>query len=410
MAMQTRTINSIQKKLAKSFTPANREAGKNADPYLRCVFNPFTSMGRGSMRPDSGSSKIIMRDILQSFDIVTEAAIGLKLSPMYPYVLSVWNTASSNALVNGIPVPDMSTTGAGWTPLAGKAEGDYNPATQPLIDYDRARISTIGWRLMYTGRTLDAEGYILVDTCPFTVDLVDRQVPATCTYINQAGVSTNYIANSSVAYVQVETALFTNNLYNTFTPIVPTQTSQIFRPEAGAQGVLRRSAYSPNHPFKPIYNYGASPIDNRNSDPNVARCMISSSKAVQAGVSLIDDEFDSTMIYLPTQGRYRLEIIICLESIVNQQSNLEPLSKASPPLNNKVLTQESKVMAKLPVAVAVDRPLVQDRQLIPEPEPAEKLLRLVERAGERLGARAPPPQNNTLRTTTKGTTAKGKVK
>lgn len=377
--MQARTVNTIQKALSK--TQPNRGAKNKEDPYLRCVFEPFRSLGRGMMRPDSGSDKIIMRDILQSFDIVTNLPIGLKLSPMYPYVLSVWNQGLATVNINGVTIPNgIEALGVGFTPLAGKAESDYLGNSFAMTDYDRARISTIGWRLMYTGKSLDAQGYVLVDHSPFTIDLVDRMTPATCTYATSVGTNVTYPAVNNNAYVQIETALFTNSTFNAFTPINPTQTSQLFRPEAGAQGVLRRSAYSPNHPFKPVYNGGAVPFDNRNPNPEAARCFISSAKPVPAGVTIIDDEFDSTMIYITGPGNYRLELVVCLEAIVTQQSVLEPLAKASPPLNQKVLEKESKVMAGMPPAVAIDKPIVPFGSLVPDPSIEDKLLRLAQTA------------------------------
>lgn len=383
-----RTLNSVQNSLNKS----KNDTSRKENPYLRCVFDPFSSRGKGMMRPDSGSNKVIMRDILQAFDITCDKPIGLKLSPMYPYILSTWANSTTALVVNGLTVPTtFEALGVGYTPTAGKSDSDYGGGTQvAMVDYDRARISTVGWRLMYTGKALDAIGYILVDTTPFSIEVTDRQVPNTCTYATFAGANIAYPLNTQIGYASIETATFSSG-GTTFFPITPTQTSELFRPEVGAHGILRRSAYSPNHTFKPVHNPGIAPIEFR-GDPNASRSFISAPRVnTVAGVTIIDDDWDSTMIYISGAGSYRLELVVCLEAIVTQQSPLEPLAKASPALNQAVLEREAAAMSDMPVAVSVNSKLVNPSMLSTPESEAARVARIAQNAVSDLLTKKAPP-------------------
>lgn len=383
-----RTLNTVQRALALNPGRANTRA--NVDPYLCCVFKPFESMGHGSMRPDSASSKIITRDILQSYDIDTSSPLGIKISPMYPYSVSWWRTGSGAVSVNGnlIPVP-FTAIPSGYTVPAGKADADFagQGALRAMGDYEKARIQTIGWRLIYTGKPIDAQGYVLVDSSAFQVDVVDRQVPSTCFYHGfVAGTVVNYAADTSCAYANVETTIPHNG--SQYIPLAPTQTSRLYRPEQGAQGILKRSAYSPNHTFKPVWNGGIAVLDHRNVNPNAVNSWISSPRSGDfAGNTILDDDFDSTMIHISAPGLWRLELLVCLEAVVVQNSTLEPLAKASPPLQERTLNTESVVMGTLPPAVPLNSPLVKDSAIQHLPSVEDTVNAVASLAMSRLASR-----------------------
>lgn len=390
-----KSLNQIQNGIT-----TNKRASKpnpRTDMYLRCVFKPFESLGRGQMRPDSASNKIILRDIIQAYDINSPGLLNIKISPMYPYCISWWPTVA-NTTVNGITIPPAFTNlPAGFTAPAGKADTDFSGSggIPAMVDYEKARIQTIGWRLLYTGKPVDASGYVLVDNSAFQVDVVDRQVSATSFYYTgSAGALVNYPLATSCAYANVETSIFYDGTSNK--PVPPTQTSRLFRPEEGAHGILKRSAYAPNHSFKPVWNSGIAPMDHRNGDPNASGAWISSPRVgAFAGVSLIDDDFDSTMISISAGGLWRLEVVTCLEAVILPVSPLEPLAKASPALEQQTLDQEARVMASVPPASAMKQPIVPDNQLVHTPSVNEQInalaeLALTKRAGKTITVTGQP--------------------
>lgn len=372
--VQFKTLAQVQQSITKR-QPYNNRPNPRIDHYLKCVFKPFESLGHGTLRPDSASNKIILRDILQAYDVYSPSGFGIKISPMYPYCVSWWPT-TGGLTVNQSAVP-VGYVGipAGFTAQAGKADADFAGAagTPSMTDYEKARIQTIGWRLVYTGKPVDAQGYYLIDNASFQVDVTDRQVPPTCTYYGAVtGTSVNYAAGTSCAYATVESPIFFNG--GSFQPVSPTQTSRLYRPEEGAHGVLKRSAYSPNHQFKPIWNGGIAVLDHRVGDPNVTNCWIGAPRpGTFAGNTIIDDDFDSTMIYVSSAGLYRLEVVVCLEAVVLQASALEPLAKASPALEQQTLEQESRVMATLPPAAPLRQPVIDNGHIMHEPSVPDQL-------------------------------------
>lgn len=387
-----KTLSQIQNSMIRR--PKSTSSSPRTDMYLKCVFNPFMSLGNGHMRPDSASNKVILRDIVQAYDINSPGLLNIKISPMYPYCVSWWPTATGTT-VNGLTIPAaFNNASAGFVAPAGKADSDFSGsgALPAMSDYEKARIQTIGWRLLYTGKPVDASGYVLVDSSAFQVDVVDRQVTTTNTYYSVAGAVLTYPAATSCAYANVETALFFDGASNK--PVAPTQTSRLYRPEQGAQGILKRSAYAPNHPFKPVWNGGVAPVDHRNGDPNTAGCWISSSRAgTFAGVTIIDDDFDSTMISISAGGLWRLEVVTCLEAVVLPASPLEPLAKASPPLEQQTLEQEARVMAAVPPAAPLSEPIVPPRAIVHTPSVTEQLAMIADAAmSKKLGKDVKAPR------------------
>lgn len=372
------TLANIQTKLRKTTNKPKKTAPTVMssklfdDAYACCRLDPFNVRG-GAMLPDGSLGKRIVVDHRMYFDIVPTATtkFAMKVIPALPapLIIKSLSTAANSLTVNGVPCSNSSfgaTTDLNWfvpdifpeysiaSTTLPQPTGQFVPPV-PLYSATKARIISQGWKIYYTGQALNAAGTITANNSP--VAITDTSISTTnslliyngATDANVNGYTPNQILNLDLKTIvqNVSTTQLTND-------------SVTCRPEGGCVGLLRQS--NPVHPFT---DYNANPLvltdENQliSGTNNITFLGLTSSK-FNGGLVIWDGAFDPVDIIVTTSGAtgisYRVEIVSCVEYLVDPTSSVIKFTADPPKPSHATLELVDQILQREPIM----RPLHQE--------------------------------------------------
>jgi len=217
-----------------------------------------------------------------------------------------------------------------------------NPVTTgDANNFISARITTIGYRLIYTGQASTAQGTIIATDIGWSLD---------------ASTSSNSQALSQYTATVAATAQPADSLTSNYCPLLTvgipsTQTTlyatnqTVLRPENGLKGVLKYQRSPESHEPQPWYENGAVvAVLNTAGGPEVpitVRNLGAFPTGAIAEYSLIDPTLMGTNIQITGAGSYRLEVAVCYEQELSLNNNMIDLARGSPMMNHEVLDVDS---------------------------------------------------------------------
>jgi len=279
--------------------------------------------------------------------------MAIRVMPMLQTMAAITsaNWAGSVIVIQG---ETMSTTlqGSGysdWVPCcfqspAPNAFTAYNPYNSA-----RARIVTVGWKLHYVGKVLEAQGVWTVRPIPIALDSV-QQASTDAVFIHDAG------AGSA-------TTLGANNYMTARLDFGPgdsinlTPESLMVRPETNPHGVLRHAG---THSYKPYFERPVVAVQSGGGTPlNATQRSIftvprgySNRDGLGIGFNFVDTEFNCTELYSSSAfGSYRLEVTTCVEYDIQPQSNVYPLTVAPPKQDDHAIATADTSVKSAPIAL-----------------------------------------------------------
>jgi hypothetical protein len=188
------------------------------------------------------------------------------------------------------------------------------PGTLSTSDIGRAaRIITINWSLVYTGKSSDCQGTIFSDILGFNMDILPERNAIAGTYYNATtGVSTTTAVNT--IYMAVADVL------RPASAITPSKTTISGRPEMGWHGVLKRTVPARSHPFKPLFQQPVALFfdDTAFSTP-VSVLNNSSTYPNSWAVRLVDGDFNGERIHINMPRDYNANWILRINTCVEMQ-------------------------------------------------------------------------------------------
>lgn len=341
------STSASQRALRKPNPKPNMMAGPGR-AYAMCRLNPFS--GGSAMYPGGGNAPIIVVDH-RTFADVDPAAINamhIRILPCAPFSSALhfgnglFAANISNNKISGDLYGPMPTTGTdtqtAWYPLNIMQEWSTAsfPGAGTIAPFraNRARITSCGFRLTYTGTPTTCRGLISMtqgslsvvsrETLPFGVD-IRTQLDA---------LGTTIVANSSDA-VQIEGDV-TPNPCNPSTVTV--------RMDQGASGTLQQ--ISETLPFRPIAQGGAVMF----ADGKTTNYFVSTT-GVRGAVGFIDESWSPIDIYvsnIDTNSSFRVEVATCVEYQVDTSSDVARFARNSPPANPSLVNSLQAATTKLP--------------------------------------------------------------
>jgi hypothetical protein len=359
-----RTTNTIESTLAK----AERKMAKMTfDPWLGCRLAPWMNTGTSALLPDGVRDPRLAMD-LYSYCNVSGLSAGTNFSfivyPFYP-----WNAAivvdsgklslgTINAATAVVTVSAAYTqTPCNFTAAATSWVDDpFATSSKTYVNADKGRVTSMGWRLLYTGPVNTCAGIVNVTSSPLTNDPTIPKVKGTISVQGSdlGGVGSIGTATKSVNVIPMS-------------PLGATSSKDMVtsRPEAGLKGIVRHS--SSTFPWKEIWEQpvlltqAAVGVDNVGG--NVAA--MNSSKYGTTGVydavaptnfgtvQMIDDDWDQVRVSVTgpnTDASFRFETWQCIEFVPNVNSVLYGIANSDTKGSVEVASKLDMQANKSPVA------------------------------------------------------------
>lgn len=301
---QTPTLNSVQRNLLKG-KAAKQSIGQG---YLACRYGENRN-NKAVEVPDGVGSRLLLSDYDSTYVITTTGLATIDILPTFPTqgVIHARQgvTVNGDTFAAGVPGPLITPRLNNFTAL---------PGSLSLVDLGRsARIITVTWSLVYTGKSSDCQGTIFSDVLGFNIDIDPERNAIAATYANaMSGVVTTVAVNTiymSVADVTRVTA-----------PIVPSKLTVSGRPEMGWHGVLKRMVSSRAHPFKPLYQQPVglfyddtaftAPVSVINASTTYPNCW---------AVRMVDGDFNGERLTLNMPADYVGSWILRINTCVEMQ-------------------------------------------------------------------------------------------
>lgn len=299
---QTPTLNSVQRNLLK---------GKVAKPsmgqgYLACRYGEHSN-NRAVEVPDGVGSRLLLSDYDSTYVISSIGPVTIDILPTFPTQGVIY--AKQSCTVNGdtyassIPGPLITPRLNTFTAQAGSLS---------TVDLGRsARVITITWSLVYTGKSSDCQGTIFSDVLGFNIDIDPERNAVAATYTNAMTGAITTVAVNTI-YMSVADVARVN------TPIVPSKLTVSGRPEMGWHGVLKRMVSSRAHPFKPLYQQPVGLFyDDTAFTAPVSVINSSTTYPNSWAVRMVDGDFNGERLTLnmPTDyvGSWILRVNTCVE-------------------------------------------------------------------------------------------------
>jgi hypothetical protein len=343
--MQQRPFYASRLPGARSFLQTEATLAENqppnsrlfADPYLNCRFAPFSRNDSKAGIPDGKGKNILVRDWKSSYDFVsTGAGFTIRVAPIHPFPVRVhqFNVAGNSLKLNGTtldPVAIALSNGMLLDPGA-QASG-FSAASVNSNLVVSGRITTVGYRLVYTGAAASAEGLFIADDVALKEDALMRPDPDAGTYQPGAGGALVAIPAGTVTTAILD--LFQINQIPT-----PTPRQTIVRPENGLQAVLKMHSSSKDQTFKAWHEFAVTAKSDDFAPGSAWTSMFSSNFTAgvgRPGYTLLDEAFLEANIRVTAPGSYRLEVVFCMEQELQLNSNTLDMSKPSPIRNDRLL-------------------------------------------------------------------------
>lgn len=375
-----RTTDQVQRALASMVvTSTNKE---QANAWTACRLSPWGSNAMAALLPDGSGDPRTVVDHYAYTDITIKegqkADFTIATLPTLPYNAALRVTTDSTVTVSGsnmIPQPptdggayNLEFTGSSaapcWVPInftkaAILTNYNDNPtgvANRVYIAADKARITSMGWRLIYTGPANACTGIVTVSSSPVrSDDPIDKSGGRITTFNASGGALTNINTGTNgvkVIPIRLKQLLGTTG-----------KDSISARPEVTLKGLVRHSA--------PIYNWcdlqeQYSLMVNADSGVNLVTGDVVATMASAQGpsgiladqstvlygtINLIDDSWDSTLLQVSgVVGSYRFETWQCVEYIPITESAFYDTAKKVSVANTQIIDQANKQAAQKPIA------------------------------------------------------------
>jgi hypothetical protein len=372
---KVRTLDTITRDLARA--TINPKGGKS---WLSCRLNPWSNIGSMSLLPDGSSDPRLVYDYYTYGDIaVSAAATGFNIGifAALPWnaavkVLSGKLTLTPMFTDGGVSASACSASASKWTPLnytnsasavhyPDKINTGFNPPQ--FISADKMRITSLGWRLTYTGPVSTAAGIVTVTSSPPACEPAFEKIRGKMNWSDAQGVVGGFVITSNASVMCL--------------PITPPSAvaqkdAVMARPEKTLQGIVRK-----NTPIFNWQNWANSSMymvslnpgeDILNGDLNslttakfdASGTYTNSSTSNMASVNLFDSDWDIPNINVSgcnADATYRLETWMCVEYVPLSNSvyysvaskdmsgTIETVSKMEKIVNDKPVAEQSNAGA-----------------------------------------------------------------
>lgn len=350
-------LNNIGK--AKNINQLNKNMRKTINPYIQCRLNPFAS-SNGLGIPDDTDAKRLVVDHRQltSFRVGNTGSINIVVAPTIPQIVwfQVPTDTDTTYLVNG----DHPTTHNGddnvFHPIcisqyANQLLTRYDEAGKfnsfpTYLDAMRARIVTIGYRLIYTGSTMNNSGSIMINRLGFSLQPPIPNVAAFSIFNGHGGTDLNYNPG--------QVMLYRLNISKTFDTIVSDTVRVPLR--QGVQGLLKHASgdyrwcdVTDNETYIGYSTYDKAGLLTQGLDRGPDYM------SQWPSISFADDQWSPAAISIrgATEGQtFDLETVFCIEYIPNLESSAASLSKQPSKISTKSIDVAASHSKELPLAAA----------------------------------------------------------
>lgn len=178
--MQYRNFNRL-KGQNKRMTAAQRR--KTIMPYIHCRLNPWSGMGNGTGLPDGSDIRRVVIDhrFISTFSFGTSGIFNINLIPCFPTCLIAQVPAGDTGFkINGqTPASHIGSPNlwykAGILPewaniplVLNNAQGQFDSFV-PYLEASRARVVTMGLRVIYTGSTNFNSGWVVINRSTMSI-------------------------------------------------------------------------------------------------------------------------------------------------------------------------------------------------------------------------------------------------
>lgn len=379
----SRTTNTVEQDLRSLRISAGNNTRGN---WPACRLMPWNMGGSSSLLPDGTSSRRLVQDFYSWSDVVVSgtATFSLIIFPALPYQALLTPQSSGTYTITtsygltGTPsglsssafgMYNLTFTSPGAPtppiPINCTLSGDVNSyndaataaATRTYIAADKARMTSFGWRLIYTGAASTCTGLITVAQGPMTIDPLIEKTAGRLNIISPTNV-TNTIScttadRSSVLCLPI--SLPGNFAQNRDTVTI--------RPEVAPKGDVRHSGTV--FEWKEIYQRQPVPVqiapgnDIINGEVNTLFSGGYNGLAVglpatvtHGSLQFIDPQFDVVNISLiGVTGSFRLETFSCVEFQPNTASPLYNFGDVMAEQDIDLIATTEAQVTKLPVAM-----------------------------------------------------------
>lgn len=385
--LRSRTINTVAEDLNRTLPP------EKAIPqhYLACRYDPFNKTPVKTYIPDGKGKNVVVRDIKLFHNIVVgdTDTFNISIMPWLPFPVGfsingfMNNGVTPGSSVDGFLLGGVTTGGPAATLSPYLRATFFNAlrsspnvaATGELGNILGARITTIGYRLFYTGTASAAQGLITVQDVNWTVDSVASNNTNALLQFNSVSppapfTPDNIPANTApMMVVGVPSTVTTNT--NT--------TAQVSRPENGIRGILKYNHPADAHEFQPWYEQGVilctqgQPGTGNTEYPILLRPATQIQTQLPYEQNFVDRSLMGTAISIVGGGSYRLEIVICYEQELSANNALIDMARPSPPINRALLDTDSVLNSTVHPA-ALNAPIVDLSPMMASATPGGRLV------------------------------------
>lgn len=353
--------------------------------WAMCRLQPWNGL-HGALMPDGTGDPRIVMDMYSWTDIAITgtANFAIRTLPALPFNAILIPQTTMNASItmsNGLPSTITPTIGqggmyaysgtiAGPIPIAAtKASTQTHWSDNPALDdpkifvtANKARITSMGWRLTYTGQASTCTGVVTTTSSPMVIDPIVPKQTGRVRYTVPDGTLGGAVDCGVTALKIVPT-------YPMFEAFAATgKDSIVLRPEVGARGLVRHS--QPTYPFKEIQDQNLvltiarDGVNQITGDlnallnvnfPTTGIPVANGGTAVLGSLMMLDDDWDMTTINLTgVNGSYRFEVWTCVEYIPAPSSIMRDIATVSAKANIPLVSSASAAAAKAPVASPVN--------------------------------------------------------
>ena len=369
--VRNRNIGTISNQLANNKPSAEPLSSSH---FLNCRYDPFGKTPVKTYIPDGKGRNVIVRDIKFAHNIVVadKEQLNIEIAPFLPFPVSfapdgfMNGTLDSQSTVDGFKIGGCTTGGPSAT------ESLFLRAVFPnLLKPDivwafvgegnsvlGARITTIGYRLFYTGTASSAQGLLIATDHNWSMDALSTNNILAAPQGIAVSPAAAYTFDAVAAGIIPEFCCAVTTM--TTTNAVTSQT--VLRPENGLRGVLKYQLPADAHTFRPWIENGA--IVTRPSsagggaDVNtMVRCSTAWPTSGILRQYLVDPALMCSMLKITAPGSYRLEVAVCYEQDISPNNYYIDMARQSPMIDRVLLDVDSALNSTVHPAALSD-PLV----------------------------------------------------
>lgn len=354
--LRSRTINTVANDLNNLSVSSDKPTSSH---FLNCRYDPFSTTPVKTYIPDGKGRNVVVRDIKFAHNIVVadKEQMNIEIAPCLPYPVAFATETFMNASVLPTSTVDGFVFGGVSTGGPTNTESQYLRTVFPNIMQQNltygdlgetnnimgARITTIGYRLIYTGAASAAQGVIIATDHNWNLE---AYIPANINAADQ-WVSASTLAPASKdalipnSYPEFNCGLMTM----TNTQNVTSQT--LVRPENGLRGILKYQLPAEAHEFKPWIEGGAIVTrPNTQGGTSNVNMYVRSGPVFTGGFirqQLMDPALMMSQIKITSGGSYRLEVAICYEQDLSLNHKFIDMARQSPMIDRALLDVDSSL-------------------------------------------------------------------